>query len=98
MGTKNLIDNPSTTDRRPAVFNDLTGETVYEPRMDITATLLFLHETYATIAAAKPEVNMLAKHFAVSAICYHMGWLPAEIAIMEQYVSQTTSDVTQSMG
>ena len=98
MGTKNLLDNPSSNAKRPAVFSDLTGKETYEPRMDVAAALIFLHEAYAVIAASDPKVSMLAKHFAVNQICYHTGWLPTEIALAEQYVAQASLEIGQPTG
>ncbi len=86
-----MLDNASTT--RPMVFNDLTGKETLEPRLNITMTLAFLHETYLAIKAADaPKVEPLATRLTVTAICYHMGWLPIEVSVAEQYVAQTGLD------
>lgn len=97
MSSKNLLDNLSAT-RRPAIFSDLTGKEDFEPRLDITETLLFLHETYLAMTAANPTIDTFAVRFAVPAICYHMGWLPYEIAAAEQYIAQTSIEAVPSAG
>ncbi len=85
MGTKNLMD--AGANQRPMVFDDKTGQYGAEPRMDLTETLRFVHESYsAMLAAAGPSIHHYAMHFAVQAACKHMGWLPQEIAVAEQYI------------
>jgi hypothetical protein len=96
MSTKNLLDNASG---RPAVFSDLTGKVTYEPRGDLAETLVFLHQAYAAMTAAdKPKVHAFSFRFAVSAMCYHMGWLPYEVAAAEQYVAAATETPATTVG
>ena len=89
MSAKNLLDNSSNG--RPAIFSDLTGEVSYEPRVDLAAALVFLQESYVVMLAASPKVETFAVRFAVTSICYHMGWHPYEISAAEQYVAQTNA-------
>ena len=96
MITKNLLDNSRG---RPAVFSDLTGQVTYDPRLDIAETLVFLHEVYGRMkAAADPTVHPLAQRNAVTAMCYHMGWLPYEVSAAEQYVAQGSTAPVQTTG
>lgn len=96
MSTKNLLDNPR---QRPAVFSDLTGKVSYDPRLDIAETLIFLHEVYDLMkVAVEPEVHPFAQRNAVTAVCYHMGWLPYEVSAAEQYVTQGLTVPAQTTG
>jgi len=85
MSAKNLLDNSSNG--RPGVFSDLTGNVSYEPRVDLAAALVFLQESYVLMLATEPKVETFAVRFAVTQICYHMGWHPYEISAAEQYVA-----------
>lgn len=83
--TKNLLD--SSESKRPSVLDDRTGQYTSEPRLDLAETLKFVYEVHAKIAVSEPKIHQYAVHFAVRAMCEHMGWTPYEIATAEQYVT-----------
>ena len=96
MSTKNLLDNKSG---RPQIFSDLTGEVTYEPRADLTESLILVHEAYAAmLAAVDPKVEPFSVRVAVVAVCLHLGWFPYEISAAEQYVAQTGLGTAQTTG
>ena len=70
--TKNLMD--SSDSKRPLIFDDKTGQYVSGVRLELADTLQFVHDTYRLLLATRdPSIHQYSVHFAVQAVCQHMG-------------------------
>ncbi len=85
MSDNNLLDADT---KRPLIFDDRLGKDVEGQRMDLETTLKFVSETFVMMTSmTSPKIQDYALHFATRAICRHMGWLPSEVAVAQQYMT-----------
>jgi hypothetical protein len=84
--TMNLID--ADANQRPKLLDDKTGQYLTGPRLTLDETLVFVQDAYTLLrTTSAPTPHHYTIHFAVQAMCRHMGWLPYEIAAAQQYIT-----------
>lgn len=79
------------------ICDDKTGAMLnIAQRFDAAYALQIVHEIYGIIQKTnKPTVTALEAHFALRTLCVHLGWSPADIAVMEQYAAVFGSMLTE---
>lgn len=91
----NYLENSGRNDF--VMCDDKTGAMLdVSQRLPAVETLTFVHEVYAVLKKS-PDVPTFEVHFALRALCQHLGWSPGDIALVEHYALATQAIIGGSV-